>query len=96
VHGLPVLVVYGGIVAKVLVVMGAVFLGWRISTEMGHRPGIQSWSPFELVLVAATHCDLTRLSGNVDLAARWQDIVNHHARVLSDPDRGLALALWQT
>jgi hypothetical protein len=62
--------------------------------SIGFHRGSLGWSPFELARVAATQRDLMRLSGNADLAARWQDIVNHHARVFSDPERRYALAMW--
>jgi hypothetical protein len=53
-----------------------------------------AWPPIDLALIAATQRDLMRVSGNPDLAARWQDIVNRHARVLADAHRRDALVLW--
>jgi hypothetical protein len=49
-------------------------------------------SPFVLVNDARTQRDLMRVSGNADLAARWQEIVDRHAKVLSDRKRVIALA----
>lgn len=51
-------------------------------------------SPFRLVFKALALRDLMRVAGHAELAARWQEIVERHAKILADRDRVIALTLW--
>jgi hypothetical protein len=69
------------------------------SDARGQLPDGRSWRHTQhrggpLVHDAVAQRDLMRVSGNTDLAARWQAIVDRHARMLADRDRAIALMLW--
>jgi len=50
---------------------------------------------FAWVQQAAMQRDLLRVAGDAAGAARWQTIIDGHARVLADRDRVIALSLWR-
>jgi hypothetical protein len=70
----------------------AAIRGFHISDRF--NGGEPDGSPFQFVRDAVTQRDLMRVSGNTDLAARWQAIVDRHARMLADRDRAIASMLW--
>ena len=51
--------------------------------------------PFELLAQGATHRDLAALLGDAATAKHWQQLIDAQLPVLDDPDRVIALLLWQ-
>jgi hypothetical protein len=51
--------------------------------------------PFSLLAEGAMQRDLARLAGDEVSARRWQHLIEGQLPVLDDPDRVIALLLWQ-
>ena len=59
-----------------------------LATDLDH-------APFAIVTEAAMRRDLARLAGDSAAADRWQQLVTAQRHVLDDPEKVIALLLWQ-
>ena len=73
--------------------------GAALAAALGQFHGLSGMDterlPFGLLVEGSMHRDLARLAGDEVRAKRWQHLIDAQLPVLDDPDRVIALLLWQ-